>query len=145
MSAKLVVGIDGSDGGERALKHAMTLAKLVGDCTLVLVCVIEWSPYSFNTPEENEKRHKRREKEISTAKKRVLEPASKLVTKNKLEHELIVHHGDAADILNDIAKKQKAKQIIVARKSEGGLRARIFGSVAGSLIQSAAVPVTIVP
>ena len=30
MSTKLVVGVDGSEGGERALKHAMALAKLVG-------------------------------------------------------------------------------------------------------------------
>ena len=36
--------------------------------------VIEWSPYSFNTPEENEKRHKRREEEIERAQSQVLDP-----------------------------------------------------------------------
>ena len=53
MSAKLIVGLDGDSSGERALTYAKTLAKLIGACELILVYVIEWSPYSFQTPEEN--------------------------------------------------------------------------------------------
>ncbi len=60
-----VVGIDGSDAGERALAFAKTRAKAGDDCTIALCYVIEWSPFSFQTPEENEQRHKRREEEIS--------------------------------------------------------------------------------
>ena len=57
MSAKIVIGLDGSGSGERAVAYAKKQAKLIGKCELIAVYVIEWSPYSFQTPEENEERH----------------------------------------------------------------------------------------
>ena len=53
MSSKLIVGLDGSPSGERAFAFAKDLASRIGSCELILVFVIEWSPYSFQTPEEN--------------------------------------------------------------------------------------------
>ena len=145
MTAKLVVGVDGTDGGKRAFDHAIAEAKLMGDASLVLVCVIEWSPYSFNTPEENAERHQRREDEISLAQSRVLDPIAKEAGDQGIACETISRHGDAADIINDVAEETSAVRIIVARKADGGIRQRLFGSVAGNLVQSATVAVTIVP
>ena len=62
MTTKLVIGLDGHSSGGRALTYATQLASLIGECELLVVYVIEWSPYSFQTPEENAERHKRREK-----------------------------------------------------------------------------------
>ena len=61
-----LVGVDDSDCSRRALDFASRRARAMG-ARLVVVYVIEWSPYSFNTPEENEQRHKRREEEIEQA------------------------------------------------------------------------------
>ena len=61
MTTTLLVGLDGHSSGERALAYGEDLAKLIGNCTLLVVYVIEWSPYSFQTAEENAQRHKRRE------------------------------------------------------------------------------------
>ena len=69
-----LVGIDDSDCSRRALEFARRRAQAM-NARLVVVYVIEWSPYSFNTPEENEQRHKRREEEISLAHSSVLDPA----------------------------------------------------------------------
>jgi nucleotide-binding universal stress UspA family protein len=63
----IVVGMDGSSSGEKALAHAKRLSRLIGDCELVLAFIIEWTPYSFHTPEELAERHKRREQEIDQA------------------------------------------------------------------------------
>ena len=64
----LVVGLDGSAAGEKALAFAKKQAKQLGDCTIAICYVIEWSPFSFQTPEENEKRHLRREEaKVATA------------------------------------------------------------------------------
>ncbi len=52
MTTKLVVGLDGHESGERALAYAERLAKIIGDCELMIVYVVEWSPYSFQTAEE---------------------------------------------------------------------------------------------
>ena len=97
--ATIIVGLDGGEAGNRALTFACGQAKLIGDCALKLVYVIEWSPFSFQTSEENEQRHKRREEELSQARTRIMDPAVKEVTDSGLAVEGIVRHGDVADIL----------------------------------------------
>ncbi len=140
-----VVGIDGSDAGERALAFAKDRAKAVGSCTILLCYVIEWSPFSFQTPEENAMRHKRREEEISMALSRVLDPAVAATKADGFSVTGVVKHGDVAEILDDLAKEHGAAQIIVGRVGRRGLKERVFGGVTGRLVASASVPVTIIP
>ncbi len=74
--------VDGSDTGNRAIDFAAKAAGETGD-SIVLAYVIEWSPYSFHTPEELAERHKRRESEISRAEQLMLAPAAaKISAKN---------------------------------------------------------------
>lgn len=144
MSTSLIVGLDGSGSGERALAHAKRLAGLIGDCTIELIYVIEWSPFSFHTPEENASRHKRREEEIAMANERIIDPALAALKKDGFTANGRVRHGDASEILNAAAVEENADQIIVARSSEGGFAQKIFGSVTANLVMSASVPVTVV-
>lgn len=144
MSDCFFVGLDDSECGERALTFACERAKNSG-AKLVLAYVIEWSPYSFNTPEENETRHKRREEEIDRAQQIVLEPALKKVKDMGLEAETVVKHGNVADVLTKLANEYKANQIVVGRVGHSGLKSMFFGSVTSKLIQLSNVPVTCVP
>lgn len=144
MTTKLVVGLDGHSSGERALAYASQQASLIGDCELLVVYVIEWSPYSFQTAEENAQRHKRREEEISTATSRVVDPAIENLKKAGLHARGLVRHGDVAKILNAVSVEEKVNQIIVSRSSEGGFAERVFGSSTANLVMSASVPVTVV-
>ena len=73
MTDTILIGIDGSKAGEHAVNFAVSQAKSA-NTSLVLAYVVEWSPYTFNTPEENEQRHLRRKEEIKTARERVLNP-----------------------------------------------------------------------
>ena len=41
MTTKLVVGLDGHASGERALDFAVTQARLIGECDLLVANVIE--------------------------------------------------------------------------------------------------------
>lgn len=141
----LIVGLDGSDAGKRALDFATTRAKLIGDCKIVLVYVIEWSPFSFQTAEENEKRHARREEELKLAQERILDPSLKVTKDAGCTVEGIVKHGDVADILESLAKQQGAAQIIVGRVGERGIKERLFGGVTGRLVAASSVPITIIP
>ena len=141
----IVVGLDGSEAGARALAFAKDQAKLIGDCDIAICYVIEWSPFTFQTPEENEQRHLRREEELKLAHERVLDPA---VADTKADgHEVvgIVRYGDAADILDAVAREHGACQIVVGRVGARGLKERVFGGVTGRLAASASVPVTIIP
>lgn len=144
MSVKIVVGVDGSGSGVRAIEYAKTLAQLVDGSKLLLVYVIEWSPFTFQTVEENALRHKRREEEISAAKERVVDPAVALLADSGLAVTGIVKHGDVAETLERLAKEQSADQIVVGRTSEAGVVSRIFGSSTVNLVMNASVPVTVV-
>ena len=81
MSKLIMVGVDGSEPGVRAAELAAEEANANG-AKLSIVYVIEWSPYSFNTPEENEQRHKRREEEIDAANTKILKPLVEILRKN---------------------------------------------------------------
>lgn len=144
MSECFLVGVDNSDCSRRALDFACRRAKTAG-ARLVVTYVIEWSPYTFNTPEENEQRHKRREEEITRANTSVLTPALEHIRNAGLEAEGIVRHGNVADVLSGLADEQSADQIIVGRIGESGLKSILFGSVTSKLIQLSKVPVTVVP
>ncbi len=144
MTATLVVGLDGHGSGERAVAYAKRMAELIGDCNLLIVYIIEWSPYTFQTPEENAERHKRREEEIETALKRVVDPTVKALEKDGITAKGIVRHGHVADALNAISLEEKAEQIIVGRSTASGIAERIFGSSTAKLVMSASIPVTVV-
>lgn len=141
---KLVIGLDGHGTGEKALDFAKNLAASTADCELIVVYVIEWSPFSFQTAEENAERHKRREEEITIAMERVVNPAVEMLTEAGLSARAIVRHGDVADTIDDVAHKEGAAQIVVARSSAGGLTTRLFGSSTANLVMNARVPVTVV-
>lgn len=141
----LVVGVDGSPAGERALNFAKAQAKAMNICTIVICYVVEWSPYTFQTPEENEERHMRREQEIQQAHERVLDPVAKAVRAEGYTVEDHVAHGDVAEVLDRIARERGASHIIVGRVGTKGLIERVFGGVSGRLVATATVPVTIVP
>ncbi len=144
MSNSVLVAVDGSDGGARALQYAAERAKL-GGAKIVVAYVIEWSPYTFNTPEENAERHMRREQEIEKATSSVVTPAELQLKSEGIDCETVVQHGSPAETLIRLAEEHGVKQIVVGRRGQSGIKNLIFGSVAGNLIQTSPVPVVVVP
>jgi len=144
MPNTVLLAIDGSPGGERALQYAKERAKISG-AKVVIAYVIEWSPYSFNTPEENAERHKRREQEIDKATSTIVNPASAALKSDDVDCETIVRHGPPAETLLKLANDNGVSQIIIGRRGQSGIKSLLFGSVAGNLIQTSPVPVVVVP
>ncbi|MEM9318226.1 MAG: universal stress protein [Pseudomonadota bacterium] len=144
MTVKIAVGLDGTETGERALEFARDLASRIGSCALIVVYVIDWSPFTFQTAEENEHRHKRREEEIETATTRIVEPAVAALKEAGFEATGVVKHGDVAETINRIAVEHGASQIIVGRVSNDGFTKRVFGSSTQNLVMHSDMPVTVV-
>ena len=144
MPNKIIVALDGSDGCKRALSVAVEHAKLTNS-DLVLAYVIDWSPYSFHTPEELEERHQRRESEIQRANDSVLTPEIAALEAQGLKVETVVHHGKIAETLLDLTDQHGVSQIYIGRRGESRMHAMIFGSVSAALVQTSLVPVTVVP
>lgn len=144
MTETMLVGVDGSDSSRRAADFAAARAR-AGNARLVVAYVIEWSPFTFNTPEENEQRHRRREEELARAQTQVLDPLVRELKAAGLEVEGVVRHGHAAEVLAGLAKEFGTGQIFVGRRGQSTIASLLFGSVAGTLVQISPVPVTVVP
>lgn len=144
MKNKILVAVDGSETSNRAIECAAKSASQSGD-SIVLAYVIEWSPYSFHTPEELAERHKRRESEISRAETSVLTPQAEKLTGSGISVETVVRHGHIGETLSEIAREYDVIQIYIGRRGESRIEAMLFGSVTAALIQTSSVPVTVVP
>ncbi|MBW4980994.1 universal stress protein [Mameliella sp. CS4] len=144
MNDKFVVGFDGSEAARRALDFAMDRATAQG-ATVVIAHVLEWSPYSFLTPTELEERHMRRKEELNRAETSIITPAKASVEGKGVPVETVLRYGHIADTLCEVAEKMEATQIFIGRNGHSRFGSRVFGSVAGNLVQTAPVPCTIVP
>lgn len=144
MSLVFLVGVDCSDCSNRALEYAAERAAVKG-ARLVIAHVIEWSPFTFSTPQENEERHKRREEELERAHSEIVDPLVARFREQGLEVEGMVRHGHAAETLMQIANEIDATNIVIGRKGGSRLKAQLFGSVASALAQISDRPVTVVP
>tara|TARA_R110002012_G_scaffold184410_2_gene350928 strand:- start:1438 stop:2031 length:594 start_codon:yes stop_codon:yes gene_type:complete len=144
MTAKFVVGYDGSDASNRALDFAISRVKLQGGMVMI-VHVLEWSPYSFLSASELEERHKRRKEEMERADKALVAPVLEKVRAEGVEATGKIRYGHIAETICKIAAEEGAVQIVIGRNGHTTLGSRIFGSVAGHLAQAAPVPCTIVP
>ncbi len=142
MSKSYVVGIDGSEGSVRTAQYALVQAEKAG-ASLKVIHVLEWSPYSFLTPEELEERHKRRQEELERAKSAVIVPMLEKLGGDNIEGE--VRYGQIAEVISSYCDEIGADQSFVGRHGGGGLTSRLFGSVPGVLVQISNVPVTVVP
>ncbi len=144
MTAKIVIGLDGTDTGDSVLAFGKDLASRMDGCEVLVAYIVEWSPYSFQTAEENAERHKRREEEIELATSRIVDPAVEALKTAGFAASGVVRHGDVAETLNRLTVENGGSQIIVGRASSDGFTKRIFGSSTQNLVMHADVPVTVV-
>lgn len=140
----VLVGVDRSDASTRAMEFAVARAKL-NDWNVHVLYVINWSPFEFHTPEENEHRHAERQREIDLATEKVVIPMMSIAKDSGVQADSHVRHGKPSQVLADMATELRADLIVVGRTGDSGLREAIFGSTASRLVQHAPVPVTVVP
>ncbi|MEM7505483.1 MAG: universal stress protein [Pseudomonadota bacterium] len=136
-----LVAYDGEDGG--VVSYAADHAKTMG-ASLHVLHVLEWSPYSFLTPEELAERHKRRTEELARANDIVMAPILKSLNGTGVEVSSDIRYGNVVDLIIGTAKDKEADMIFVGR-SGNSLADRVFGSVPIGLAQAAPVATVIVP
>jgi nucleotide-binding universal stress UspA family protein len=144
MSSVLMVGVDCSECGERAIEYAAEQARK-SKAKLFIAHVIEWSPFTFSTVEENAERHKRREEEIQRAHAEIIDPIIERLISEGLDVSGLVRHGHVADTLNRLAKENDVSNIVLGRNGKSKLKKQVFGSVGSHLVQAAECAVTVVP
>ena len=144
MSEVLLVGIDCSECSERALRYAVEWAETAGR-QMIVAHVIQWSPFSFTTPQENEERHKRREAELERAHGEIVDPVVNSLRERGIDARGVIRHGHPAETLCAVAEEFGATHIVIGKTGSSRIRAQLFGSVANSLVQISKQPITVVP
>jgi nucleotide-binding universal stress UspA family protein len=140
----VLVGVDASAASRRAVEFAAQRALMLHN-DLVIAHVIPWSPFSFNTPTENEERHVRKAQELRAATEQIVDPLVETARQAGVEAKGVVRHGQPAETLLEILKAEQGIHIVVGRTGDSVLKQTIFGSIANRLAQAAPVPVTVVP
>jgi len=144
MSKVLLVGMDCSNCSNRALEYAAERAE-VSKSQLIVAHVIDWSPFSFNTAQENAERHKRREAELQRAHEEVVDPIVSDLREKKVYARGVIRHGHPAETLQAIGEEFGATNIIIGKTGSSRIKSQLFGSVANTLVQISKIPVTVVP
>jgi len=144
MSKVLLVGVDCSNCSNRALEYAARQAQ-DAKSQLIVVHVIDWSPFSFNTPQENAERHKRREAELQRAHDEIVDPLVNDLRQKNVFVRGVIRHGHPAETINAVAEEFGATSIIVGKTGSSRIKSQLFGSVANTLVQISKIPVTVVP
>ncbi|WP_226345263.1 universal stress protein [Agilicoccus flavus] len=140
----VLIGVDQSDASTRAMTFGVERARR-NRWKVLVVYVVNWNPFGFTTPEDNEHRSAEREKEIAYARTEIIAPMVALADEAGVECEALVHHGKPSQVMADLARDRGLDLIIVGRVGDSGLREAIFGSTASRLVQHASVPVMVVP
>lgn len=145
MSMNWIIAVDGSESSERAALYAESLA-LKCQASLIIAHIVDWSQFSFLTPEELAERHHNKEAEIERAQTRILKPLAEKLRTNGIAVHCIVRHGNPADEIQKLVETEHASMLFAGRKgASNSLVEMLFGGVASALIQTSPVPVTLVP
>lgn len=141
-----LVAYEGGAKADKVINYAFTRAKEY-QADLLLVTVLEWSPYQFLTPEELAERGARRKKDLARAEQEILQPAVAKLQGQGVNVSGKVLIGNVAEQILKAAQDAKASTIYVGRSGKGSesFTQRFFGSVPIALTQITTVPTVIVP
>lgn len=138
MFKKILVPLDGSKLAENAIPHAVSLATTSGATLLLaramLLPVV--SPAAWTTIDIA----KIREQEEKAIKKYLDDLAAGLKEKGHTV-EVVALEGEAADVLLDVAEKERVDLIVMTSHGRTGLNRWLFGSVAEKVVRHAHCPV----
>jgi nucleotide-binding universal stress UspA family protein len=134
--SEIVVGYDGSDTAQAALKEAAELAKGLGDSVAI---VFGYAPGGYGGGEVPAQREAVEELGEQVTAKGVEQAKAAGV---EYEVEMVNEHSDHA--LMTVAEKRKARMIVVGSHGESPLRGAVLGSTPYKLVHSSKIPVLVV-
>lgn len=122
-----LVGLDGSQGAVEALRHAVTLAQIVG-AQLEAVVAWDWTSTDWS-PEQ-------------AARQLLHDAVERIGILNPPTINLVVRHGNPAEVL--IALSSHADLLILGSRGHGGFAGMLLGSVSSVCAEHASCPVLII-
>ncbi len=133
----LLVGIDGSDGGDAAVEEALALAPDLR-AMLTFVCVRNAVSRRLEGPFYERSLQQGRERA-----RNVVEHAMELAEEAGIEADGEILDGDPADEIVSLADNRGSDLIVVGSRAHGPLAGALLGSVAIAVVQHAKSPVLV--
>ena len=148
MITSIVVGIDGSDASERALRMACSIAKQFGASLSVI-----------HTPREETVVYAAeaisgfyvgvgmgQQELLREAAEKLIEKAQAIVqAEGVATSDVVIGHGDLAGDVLDVAESSNADLIVTGRRGLGDLGALVLGSTSHQISKNAKCPCLTVP
>lgn len=138
MSARIVVGVDGSEESRVALQRAVEEARLRD---AVLQPVTAWTPSALLGPPAYADFDSERDKAEAAARKLLEEVVAQLP--NDIEVEPVVASGRASQAL--LNQSEGADLLVVGTRGRGGFAGLLLGSTSHQVTSHARCPVLVVP
>lgn len=136
----LLVAVDGSASGNRAVAYAVDMARRLGDVRLLLLNVQQTLERGFRggllNAEAREHLHKTAEEDAAAAQA--------LVNAAQLSYEFLVVFGHPAEVITRVAVERGCFGIVMGTRGLGDWANVFLGSTAYKVVQESALPVTLV-
>ena len=137
----ILAAYDGSKASNKALDHAIELAKLTPGAKLDVVHAFDFPrvfigeamapiPASVN-------------QEIYELAEQTVEELRTRLKEAEVDAEVVMIQGDAAEVILEYAKQKQSDLIVIGSRGLGGIREFMLGSVSHNVVQNAKIPVLI--
>ncbi len=154
--SNILVPLDGSDLGERALRNAESLAR-IHNASIYLIHVVPSQPelegakrgliaaISAQAAEHQQREaHHLREDRIAGGKEYLEQLAARLRDAG-LKVDTAIVEGAVADRILEYAKDHNVDLVAMSTQGYGGIKRRLLGSVTDRVIRSSETPVLVLP
>jgi len=139
-----LVAVDGSEWGDRAADHAVSMAKTSG-ATVRLITVVPWSKIKPMAVDNAAHRPIDKEEEPKI-KNQILTPILKRHENSGVDVSFEIHWGDPVDTITERVKGHSAvTQVYAGRRGRSRVADLMVGSVANSLAHTIDKPIVLVP
>lgn len=141
-SRRIVVGVDGSQAGERAVEFALQTAEL---CGAAVTCVLVWHvevEKGVVVTERSSERWSAVEARYNALGHRVVDPVAR--RHPGVEVDIVVVHGSPAKAILQAAADLEADLVVVGSRGRGGFLGLLLGSVSRRVVEQANRAVAVV-
>jgi nucleotide-binding universal stress UspA family protein len=139
---KILIPVDGSDNGLRAVRHALALSAQLKQSPKLFLLNVQWNVAAGNVKlfiNQETINDYYREQGMAA-----LEKARAILDEANLAYQYHISIGRPAEAIVQYAEEQQVDQIIIGAQGEEGLAKLLLGSVTSKVAQMAKMPVTIV-
>jgi nucleotide-binding universal stress UspA family protein len=140
---RILVAVDGSAPANRAVAHAITLARNSDDALIILVNV--QGPETLEVSDVSAVMSRNADRQlVERRSKTALRKAVQICRDAKVKFETRVELGPIAATINRVARQLGVDQIVLGSRGLGAVGRLVLGSVATKVAHLARVPVTLV-